>query len=90
MLSAMLNVSSDLCLIYWHLLFPHELLASSNRMSEVNTTHAHARPWGYVVRAGVHLYVYVYVYVTPTQSLNDTLVVDSLFQALAVDFLSNF
>ena len=44
----------------------------------------------YVIGAGVHLFIYVYVYICdPPKSLNGTLVVDSPFQTLAVDFSLN-
>ena len=45
---------------------------------------------GYVIGVGVHLYIcmFLYMYVAP-KCLNGTLVVDSPFQTLTVDFLSN-
>ena len=47
----------------------------------------------YVIGAGVHLHMYLYkykcTYMTPPKSLSGTLVVDSPFQTLAVDFSLN-
>ena len=55
-------------------------------LSTLITPHVHARAGVMLFGVGVHLYTYV---CDAKKSLNGTLAVDSPFQILTVDFLSN-
>ena len=68
--------------------FQSKMVPKNMQSTDYYPTRACVSKGLYVIWAGVHLYVCIYV-CDLQKSMNGTLVVDSPFQSLAVDFSSN-